>query len=119
MIVRGEFNPDVAFDSVRELLHKKIPFTAVFGADDDCALGAMRAITRAGKQVPHDVAIIGFNDLPEAISARPPLTSIRPNLRALGERTARVLLDLIDGKSITGSIVLPVELIRRNSCGCI
>ncbi len=118
-IVRGDFHPDIAFDSVEQLIRQKVPFTAVFGADDDCALGAMRALQQWGKTVPQDVAIVGFNDLPEAFTSRPPLTTVRPYLRDLGERAARTLLDLIDGKPVKSLVTLPVELIRRKSCGCI
>lgn len=119
LIVRGDFNPDIAFDSVEQLLRRKVPFTALFGADDDCALGAIRAIQQRGKSVPQDVAVVGFNDLPEAFTSRPPLTTMRPYLRDLGERAARTLLALIDGRPVSGVVLLPVELIRRKSCGCI
>jgi LacI family transcriptional regulator len=119
LIVRGDFHPEIAFDSVDQLLRKKVPFTALFGADDDCALGAMRAIQQWGKNVPKDVAIVGFNDLPEAYISRPSLTTMRPYLRDLGERAARIMLALIDGKPMSGTVLLPVELIRRKSCGCI
>jgi LacI family transcriptional regulator len=119
LIVRGDFSPDIAYDSVDQLLRRKVLFTALFGADDDCALGAMRAIQQWGKNVPKDVAVVGFNDLPEAFTSRPSLTTMRPYLRDLGERAARTLLALIDGKSMSGVILMPVELIRRKSCGCI
>jgi len=119
LIVRGEFNPDIAFDSVDQLLRKKVPFTALFGADDDCALGAMRALQQWGKIIPQDVAIVGFNDLPEAYMSRPPLATIRPYLHNLGAQAARTVLDLLDGKPVKNLVTLPVELIRRKSCGCI
>jgi LacI family transcriptional regulator len=119
LIVPGDFNPDTAFESVEQLLHKKVPFTALFGADDDCALGAMRALQQWGKAIPQDVAIVGFNDLPEAYISRPSLTTIRPYLRDLGEQAARTVLDLLDGKPVKNLVTMPVELIRRKSCGCI
>lgn len=119
LTVRGDFSPDVAFDSVGQLIRGGVPFTALFGADDDCALGAMRAIQQWGKVVPHDVAIVGFNDLPEAFTSRPPLTTLRPYLHDLGTRAARTLLDLLAGRPVKSVVTLPVELIRRKSCGCI
>ena len=119
LIVPGDFNPDVAFESVEQLLHKKVPFTALFGADDDCALGAMRALQQWGKSIPQDVAIVGFNDLPEAYMSRPSLTTIRPYLRDLGVQAAHTMLDLLDGKPVKNLVTMPVELIRRKSCGCI
>ena len=119
LVVPGDFNPDRAFESVDRLLHQKVPFTALFGADDDCALGAMRALQQWGKSIPQDVAIVGFNDLPEAYISRPSLTTIRPYLRDLGEQAARTVLDLLDGKPVKNLMTMPVELIRRKSCGCI
>jgi LacI family transcriptional regulator len=119
LIVRGDFDPDTAFESVEQLLHKRVPFTALFGADDDCALGAMRALQQWGKSIPQDVALVGFNDLPEAYISRPALTTIRPYLRDLGEQAARTMLDLLDGKPVKNLVTMPVELIRRKSCGCI
>jgi len=119
LIVPGDFNPDTAFESVEQLLHKKVAFTALFGADDDCALGAMRALQQWSKSIPQDVAIVGFNDLPEAYISRPSLTTIRPYLRDLGEQAARTVLDLLDGKPVKNLVTMPVELIRRKSCGCI
>ncbi len=119
LIVPGEFNPDIAFDSVEQLLRKKVPFTALFGADDDCALGAMRALQQWGKAIPQDVAVAGFNDLPEAYTSHPPLTTVRPYLRDLGVQVARTVLDLLDGKPVKNLVTMPVELIRRKSCGCV
>jgi LacI family transcriptional regulator len=119
LIVRGDFNPDIAFDSVDQLLRTQVPFTALFGADDDCALGAMRALQQWGKIIPQDVAVVGFNDLPEAYMSRPPLATIRPYLHNLGVQAARTVLDLLDGKPVKNLVTLPVELIRRKSCGCI
>ncbi len=119
LIVRGDFHPDIAFDSVDQLLRKQVPFTALFGADDDCALGAMRALQQWGKIIPQDVAVVGFNDLPEAYMSRPPLATIRPYLHNLGAQAARTVLDLLDGKPVKNLVTLPVELIRRKSCGCI
>ena len=119
LIVPGDFDPDTAFESVERLLYKKMPFTALFGADDDCALGAMRALQQWNKSIPQDVAVVGFNDLPEAYISRPSLTTIRPYLRDLGVQAAHTVLDLLDGKPVKNLVTMPVELIRRKSCGCI
>ncbi len=119
LIVPGNFHPDTAFESVEQLLRKNVPFTALFGADDDCALGAIRALQQWGRAVPQDVAIVGFNDLPEAYTSRPALTTIRPHLRDLGVQVARTALDLLDGKPVKRLVTMPVELIRRKSCGCV
>jgi DNA-binding LacI/PurR family transcriptional regulator len=104
---------------VEQLLRKRVPFTALFGADDDCALGAMRALQQGGEAIPQDIAIVGFNDLPEAYVSRPTLTTVRPHLRDLGAQAAHTVLDLLDGRPVKSLVTMPVELIRRKSCGCI
>ena len=78
-----------------------------------------RRCSSGARSIPQDVAIVGFNDLPEAYMSRPSLTTMRPYLRDLGERAARTVLDLLDGKPVKNLVTLPVELIRRKSCGCI
>jgi len=80
----------------------------------------MQALESAGRRVPDDVAVVGFDDVPIAESARPPLTTIRQPLDAMGVRLAQLLLDVIDGNGGNGgndaaSVVLPTELVRRAS----
>jgi len=77
----------------------------------------MQALESAGRRVPDDVAVVGFDDVPIAESARPPLTTIRQPLDAMGVRLAQLLLDVIDGTDGTdaASVVLRTELVRRAS----
>ena len=71
--------------------------TAVFVANDDMALGLLRALHEGGRRVPEDVSVVGFDDLPEAAYMQPPLTTVRQEFYEVGQRSIRLLLEQIDG----------------------
>jgi DNA-binding LacI/PurR family transcriptional regulator len=92
--------------------------TAVFVANDQMALGVLRAMHEQGRRIPADVSVIGFDDIPEAAFLLPPLTTIRQDFLELGNRALRLMLQTIeagDGQ-LHGSSVEP-ELIVRASTG--
>jgi DNA-binding LacI/PurR family transcriptional regulator len=74
-----------------------LPFTAVFSANDQMALGVIHAFREAGLDVPRDVSIVGFDDIPESAHFWPPLTTVRQDFGDLGVRCVTMLLDLIHG----------------------
>jgi DNA-binding LacI/PurR family transcriptional regulator len=78
------------------LLDSGARFTALVVANDQMALGAMRALREHGLQIPHDVSVVGFDDIPEAICFEPPLTTVRQNFEALGNQAVEYLLDLMN-----------------------
>ena len=90
-------------------------FDGVFARNDMVAMGAIRAMERAGLSVPNDVSVIGYDDIPMAAGFSPPLTTIAQNSRQAGEALASVIIDLIDGKQVR-SIQLPTTLVVRGSC---
>ncbi|MFL5758673.1 MAG: LacI family DNA-binding transcriptional regulator [Thermomicrobiales bacterium] len=107
-------------DAVREtltLLQLPDPPTAIFAASDDLAIGSLEAARLAGRSVPDDVAIVGFDDIPLAQDMTPPLTTIRIPLAQIGRRAAKLLLAAGESGEATSAtpVVLPVELIRRGS----
>ncbi|WP_329222067.1 LacI family DNA-binding transcriptional regulator [Streptomyces sp. NBC_01485] len=71
--------------------------TAVFCANDHMALGLLRALQQAGRRVPEDISVIGFDDIPEAEYFGPPLTTVRQDFDELGRRALRALIEIIDG----------------------
>ena len=89
--------------------------TAIFVGNDQMALGVLRAIQEAGRTVPDDISVVGFDDIPDAAFYTPPLTTVRQDFLALGRETVRLLLTLMRGESPAGTIVLPVELMLRAS----
>jgi LacI family transcriptional regulator, galactose operon repressor len=96
---------------------KKLP-RAILCANDQTALGAMHALARRGIRVPQDVAITGFDDVPVARHLHPPLTTIRQPMEALGATAFDVLYSAISAGGGEPDVVLPVELVIRESCGC-
>ncbi len=116
LIVEGDFTEAGGYRVMQQLLARRPD--AVFVASDMMAIGAMRALREASLRVPEDVAIVGFDDLPQAARAEPPLTTVRQPVYRLGAMAVDSLLDLIDHQaSSTRRIVLPTELVVRSSCG--
>lgn len=105
---------DAGYRAARELLAQDARFDAIFAASDLIAIGAMRALAEAGLTVPGDVGIIGFDDIPAACLANPPLTTIMQDIRGAGERLLEALLAQIEGCTPPPSL-LPTRLILRAS----
>jgi DNA-binding LacI/PurR family transcriptional regulator len=87
----------------------------VFVGSDLMAAGALAALRAAGRRVPEDVAVGGFDDSAVAVSTHPPLTTIRQPLELVAQETVRLLLELIDGAERVEPVVLPTELMIRES----
>lgn len=98
------------------LLARGAPFDAIFAASDLIAIGAMRALSEAGRAVPDDVKIVGFDDLPAASLTRPPLTTVAQDYRRAGELLVDTLLARIRGET-TATAILPPRLVVRASSG--
>ena len=103
-------------DAARALLARGATFDAIFAASDLIAIGAMRALAEAGRDVPGDVRIVGFDDLPAASLAHPPLTTVAQDYRRAGEFLVDTLLARIRGEA-TATAILPPRLVVRGSTG--
>jgi DNA-binding LacI/PurR family transcriptional regulator len=104
------------FRAVREFLDSGIEVDALFAVTDVLAIGAMHAIADSGRRVPQDISVVGFDDLPRAAYANPPLTTIQQNIREAGEGLVRTIVGLIEGADVHSSRLEP-KLIVRQSCG--
>lgn len=102
------------YAAARALLAGGHAFDAVFAASDLIAIGAMRALTEAGLRLPHDVAMIGFDDIPSASLTSPTLTTLMQDMKGAGELLVDALLRRIDGETVEPR-VLPARLIKRQS----
>ena len=94
--------------------------TAVFVANDQMALGVLRAMHEQGRRIPADVSVIGFDDIPEAAYLLPPLTTIRQDFNELGNRALRLMLQTIeagDGQ-LQGYSVEPELIVRASTGAC-
>jgi len=104
--------------AVAELLATSERPTAIIAASDALALGALRALRRAGLRVPDDVALVSFDDPVVGDLLDPPLTALSRHDREIGELAARMLLRLLAGEPEPAEIRVALELIVRGSCGC-
>lgn len=92
---------------------------AMLFANDQMAVGALRALARRGVRVPQDMAVTGFDGIPLGRIVQPPLTTVRQPIRRLGEQAVELLVQrLSDTGREPVSLTLPVSVIRRASCGC-
>jgi len=122
----GDFTQDGGAAATRRLLERAPDLDALFVANDLMAFGALGALRQAGRQVPGDVAVIGFDDIDLAAAADPALTTVRQRTVEQGSTMAALLLSLLgrgeappgvvpDAATGAPSVVLPVELILRHS----
>jgi DNA-binding LacI/PurR family transcriptional regulator len=104
------------FDAAQKLIARGVPFDAIFAASDLIAIGAIRALEGNARTVPGDVAVVGFDDIPAASLAHPPLTTVQQDYRLAGETLVDALLSQIRNEQ-NRLAMLPAKLIVRKSCG--
>jgi DNA-binding LacI/PurR family transcriptional regulator len=102
--------------AMEALLARDVAFDAVFAASDLLAIGAMRALADRGIAVPDQVAVVGFDDIPIARFASPPLTTVAQDAKRAGEMLVEVLLQQLRREPV-GSVMLPARLVVRRSSG--
>jgi DNA-binding LacI/PurR family transcriptional regulator len=113
------FTIDWGSRAAQQLLDKADPPSAIFGAADVLAIGAMQAIKSRGRAVPGDVAVVGYNDIELAALVEPPLTTVTAPAYEMGVQAMTMLRTLHGGQPVKpGRIILDTELVTRRSCGC-
>ncbi|MGW1269389.1 LacI family DNA-binding transcriptional regulator [Streptomyces sp. NPDC002491] len=112
--LEGDFTEPSGAAVMTTLLQSHPDVDGVFAANDNMAAGALRSLRGAGRLVPADVAVVGFDDLEIARIADPPLTTVHQPITALGRETARMLVALLDGQDPT-PLILPTGLVTRAS----
>ncbi|MBM7494077.1 LacI family transcriptional regulator [Micromonospora luteifusca] len=118
LVVEGDFTFECGRAAVERLLADGVPFDAVFAHNDLSAAGALQALRDAGRRVPHDVAVVGFDDLPLAGHTHPPLSSVRQPLREMGAAAARTLIAHLAGTPLPDTpTVIPTSFTVRASTG--
>ncbi len=111
-IIDGDWSAQSGFDAGSQLDHST---TAVFCSNDQMALGLIHALGLRGIEVPRDVSVIGFDDIPEAAHMMPPLTTVRQDFRQVGALAVGVLVAALSGEELPDTTPLPAELIERES----
>jgi DNA-binding LacI/PurR family transcriptional regulator len=114
LVAEGDYSRESGHRAMRELLQRHPALDAVFAANDVMAAGAIDALHEAGRRVPDDVAIVGFDDAPIATQTTPALTTMRQPFERISREMVRALLDVIDGEP-PARISIPVTLVERDS----
>ena len=108
--------PMLGYPFAKQLLARKVPFTALFAYNDISAIGSIRALQEQGLRVPQDVSVIGFDDIPGSAFYTPSLTTVQQPLNRMGEVAAQVLLERIEGnKEYPSEIAIEPALVVRES----
>jgi DNA-binding LacI/PurR family transcriptional regulator len=111
-----DFSPQAGADALRELLALRTPPTAVFAGSDSQAIGILEAVRRAGRRVPEDLAIVGYNDI--EVAAYLGITTVHVPMREMGQRGVELLLEAIDHpEAPLEHVLLSAELIVRRTSG--
>jgi DNA-binding LacI/PurR family transcriptional regulator len=113
----GDFEPESGHIQMSSLLSAGVPFTAGFVASDAVLIGANAALREHGLRIPDDISLVGFDDIAWSKYVDPSLTTIRLPAQALGYQACTMLMQILNGQSVPErNLVLPTELIIRNSC---
>ncbi|WP_169987472.1 LacI family DNA-binding transcriptional regulator [Microbispora sp. H10836] len=116
LIGRGDFNPESAIPLARALLEGPDRPTAIFAASDGMALKVLEVAKELGLDVPGDLSVVGFDNIPESALAEPALTTVDQSMYRLGHEAARMLKSLVTGEwEGPRQILLPTRLVVRGS----
>ena len=118
-ITNGDWTPRSGEHCIRMLLEWHPEMDAVFVCNDQMALGAMKVARQMGRQIPDDLAVVGFDDIPESPYFSPSLTTVRQDVAEMGRQGVKQLLTLINETTLESpSVVLEPTLIVRGSSHC-
>jgi DNA-binding LacI/PurR family transcriptional regulator len=116
-LVSSHLTAEAAYAAVKSLIVGKHAFDAICAATDIIAANAIRAVTDAGKSVPGDIAVVGYDDIALAAHTNPPLTTVRQSIQEGAHKMVDLLFRRIDGEKAP-SAVIPTQLVIRASSGC-
>ena len=119
LVVHGNFKESGGAAAAEQLLSgRRDGFDALVAASDNMAIGALHVLQAHGMRVPGDVAIAGLNDESQSPFVTPPLTTGPLHFYEQARRATEMLLALLAGAPVTGQVILPTQLLIRQSCGC-
>ncbi|MDX7456817.1 DNA-binding transcriptional repressor LacI, partial [Klebsiella pneumoniae] len=111
----GDWSAMSGFQQTMQMLNEGIVPTAMLVANDQMALGVMRAITESGLRVGADISVVGYDDTEDSSCYIPPLTTIKQDFRLLGKTSVDRLLKLSQGQAVKSNQLLPVSLVKRKT----
>jgi LacI family repressor for deo operon, udp, cdd, tsx, nupC, and nupG len=116
LVMNGDFSIESGSVSAERLLGRKEPPSAIFCFNDEMAMGVIQTARLRGLRIPHDLSVVGFDDIRFARYVDPPLTTVAQPMRQIGEGTVRLLVEILRGNSAPPeSVTLPHTLVVRSS----
>lgn len=115
-VAYGRFTRESGGQAMAELLERVPDLDGVFAANDMMAIGALRTLRAAGRRVPEDVSVVGYDDIELAQHTEPALTTVRQPIAVQARTMTELLLAQIGGQPAGQPVVLPTELVERESC---
>lgn len=117
LITVGDFSREAGRRCAGQLLSLAEPPTAIFAANDQSAIGAIEAAREAGRHVPEDLSVVGFDNIPEAAYFNPALTTVDQSIVKMGYLATEMLIRLIQGGCLESELYkMPTQLVVRESC---
>jgi DNA-binding LacI/PurR family transcriptional regulator len=116
-VLQGDFTRESAVKALGGLA-PELHFDGLIASNDEMAFGAMQELERSGRRIPHDVAVIGFDDVPAAAKSLPRLTTMAQPYGALASKSLDLVIDQCEGRDVTGTSNVPGTFVTRASCGC-
>jgi DNA-binding LacI/PurR family transcriptional regulator len=115
IVAHGDFTRDSGEEAAQEVLRRFPEVDAIFAANDLMGAGALKALRQAGRRVPDDVAVIGFDDIDLARYTDPPLTTVRQPVAEQARIMVEMMLERIEGGPVREPVVLPTRVVQRES----
>jgi LacI family transcriptional regulator len=117
LIQAGDYTTGTGMICAQKLLNLPDPPTAIFAANDQSAIGVIKAAQEAGLRVPDDLSLVGFDNIPEAVYVNPGLTTVEQSIDKMGYVATEMLVSLIQGESLDSNLYeMHTHLIIRDSC---
>ncbi len=114
-ILSSSFDSLSGYKMMKEMLSYRNHPNVYFAASDSIAIGAMKAIHEAKLEIPKDIGIFGFNDIPNATYTFPPLTTIKVETEFMGEKAVELILEQINGRKVSVKLTVATSLVKRES----
>ncbi len=118
LVAEGDWSLASGYRAMQQLLSRGVKFTALFAQNDQMAIGAMCAMREAGRRIPDDVAVIGYDDIPASEFTWPPLSTMAQPMQEVGRMATRLLIETIeDPTTPPREVLLRAKLVCRATCG--
>jgi len=117
LVVDGWLTEEGGMKATEQLLRQDPQLTAIFALNDKMALGAIKKLNELSLRVPQDIAVVGFDDIPQASFSIPGLTTVHQPLYEIGKLSCERMIELLHDKAQRVQEVIPIHLVVRESCG--